>query len=72
MEVNTSPPRNIRTVITTSWESENASISTVDMLDTVMEETEVKNRSTFRGLNEPVLGFRALSNPKPSRERERK
>uniref|UniRef100_A0A2P2NP09 Uncharacterized protein n=1 Tax=Rhizophora mucronata TaxID=61149 RepID=A0A2P2NP09_RHIMU len=42
METNTSPPRNMRKVKTMSWESEKTSISTVDMLDTVAADTDVK------------------------------
>lgn len=44
-EVKISPPMNIRIVRTISWVLEKASMSTVDMDETVMAETEVKKRS---------------------------
>ncbi|KAG8373936.1 hypothetical protein BUALT_Bualt11G0077000 [Buddleja alternifolia] len=43
---------NIKIVITINWAFEKTSISTVDMLDTVVAETDVKNKSMFLGLNE--------------------
>ncbi|KAK3014868.1 hypothetical protein RJ639_007969 [Escallonia herrerae] len=45
MEVKTSLPTNIKAVKTTSWASEKTSISTVDMLETVVADTDVKNKS---------------------------
>ncbi|EEF40241.1 conserved hypothetical protein [Ricinus communis] len=59
MEVKTSPPTNIKVVIIMSWVLEKASISTVDMLDTVVAETEVKKMSMSLILDEDeevVLG----------------
>ena len=59
-EVNTSPPTNIKIVIIMSWELENTSISIVDMLETVVAETDVKNTSESLGLNRAVLGFETI------------
>lgn len=73
IDVKTSAPINIRTVSTTSWGFEKTSISTVDMLETVAAETEVKNRSKLLGSNTPwVLGLRLLRAQKPRAERETK
>ena len=55
--MNTSPPKNIKIVIIMSWMLEKTSISIVDMLETVVAETDVKNRSKSLGLNQEVLGF---------------
>lgn len=56
-----------------SWASEKTSISTVDMLETVEAETEVKNTSRFRGLNDGrVLGFETFKAKKPKNERNMK
>ncbi|KAD5317865.1 hypothetical protein E3N88_17811 [Mikania micrantha] len=66
MDKNTSPPANIITVKTTSWVLEKDSISTVDMLETVAAETEVKNKSKFVGVKVVVLpsNDRRTQNPK--------
>ncbi|OMO85151.1 hypothetical protein CCACVL1_10382, partial [Corchorus capsularis] len=40
MEVNTFPPVNIRMVTIMSWELEKTSISTVDILESVVADTE--------------------------------
>ncbi|CAB4262018.1 unnamed protein product [Prunus armeniaca] len=70
MEVKTSPPMNIKMVKMMSWALEKTSISTVDMLETVEAETEVKNKSKFLGRKEgSVLDFKALRTPKPRKER---
>nr|GMC61293.1 unnamed protein product [Ipomoea batatas]GMC65006.1 unnamed protein product [Ipomoea batatas]GMD25744.1 unnamed protein product [Ipomoea batatas] len=73
-DVKHSPPRNIKKVMKISWRLENTSISTVDMLDTVAEETAVKNTSRSFSLNELVggLGFETFNAKNPTRERTRK
>ena len=47
-----SPPMNINMVITMSWVLEKTSISITVMLETVLADTDVKNKSRFPGLNE--------------------
>ncbi|KAJ6857583.1 hypothetical protein NC651_039104 [Populus alba x Populus x berolinensis] len=69
MEVKTSPPNNIKMVMMISWVLEKTSISTVDMLETVAEETEVKKMSRLAGLNEPGLGFETFKAICPTKER---
>lgn len=63
METKTSPPINIKVVIIISWVFEKTSISTVDMLETVAADTEVKNTSIFLGLKESVFGFAIFRAP---------
>ena len=64
---------NIKIVKIMSWGLEKTSISTVDMLETVVAETDVKNNSKFLGLKELwVLGLNALSKPKPRKEKKTK
>lgn len=55
MEVKISPPRNIKTVKIMRWVFEKTSISTTDILETVVADTDVKNTSKSLGL--VVLGF---------------
>lgn len=69
MEVKTSPPMNIKIVMSISCALEKTSISTVDMLETVAAETDVKKESMVLGLNEVDLGFRDLRIAKPTDER---
>ncbi|GER36159.1 methionine--tRNA ligase [Striga asiatica] len=70
MEVKTSPPTNIKTVMKINWESEKTSISTVDMLETVAAETDVKSKSMSRGAKFGDLGFKDFRTPKPKKGRE--
>ncbi|XVF47591.1 hypothetical protein PTKIN_Ptkin03bG0122000 [Pterospermum kingtungense] len=72
MDVKTSPPISIKTVKMRSWELEKTSISTLDILETVAADTEVKNKSKFLGLKDSTLGFKTLSNQKPRNESNRK
>jgi hypothetical protein len=73
MEVKISPPMSIKMVKTMSWELEKTSISTVDILETVVADTDVKNRSKFLGLKESwVLGFKTFRTTKPKKETQRK
>lgn len=67
IEVKTSPPRSIRTVRIMNWVLENTSISTEDMLETVVAETEVKKMSRLFGVKE-VLGFDNFRARKPIME----
>lgn len=71
-EVKTSPPMNMRTTRTQCWAGEKDSISTVDMLETVAAETDMKRRSKFLGsLSSALLflfGLRILSARKPREE----
>lgn len=55
METKTSPPRSMRAVMTMSWELEKASISIVDMVASVAEETDMKNKSRSLDLMEGSL-----------------
>ena len=52
--------KNIKIVIIMSWMLEKTSISTVDTLETVVAETDVKNMSKSLGLNQEVLGFETI------------
>ena len=73
MEVKISPPISIKIIKTMSWELEKTSISTVDILETVVADTDVKNRSMFLGLKESwVLGFKTFRKTKPKKETEKK
>ncbi|KAL4291622.1 hypothetical protein GQ457_14G002050 [Hibiscus cannabinus] len=72
MEVKTSPPTSIKTVIIISWVSEKTSISTVDMLETVAADTEVKKTSMLSGQKVLVLVFVMLSAAKPSKDKKMK
>ncbi|KAL4387557.1 hypothetical protein GQ457_09G012660 [Hibiscus cannabinus] len=72
MEVKTSPPTSIKTVIMISWVLEKISISTVDMLETVTADTDVKNTSMFVGLSESGFGFDIFSAPNPSKDKTTK
>lgn len=63
---------NIKNVIRMSWELEKTSISTVDMLETVTEETEMKNKSKFLGVKSTLLGFKILRIQKPKRDMKMK
>lgn len=67
----TSPPVNIKNVITMSWELEKTSISKVDILETVTEETLVKNKSKFV-VDPLLLGFKFLRIKKPKTEMKMK
>jgi hypothetical protein len=55
MEVKISPPNKIKMVKIMRWVFEKTSISTTDMLETVVADTDVKNTSKSLGL--VVLGF---------------
>lgn len=68
-DMKTSPPMDIKMIITMSWKLEKTSISTVDMLEFVSAETEVKNKSKLLGLKEgAVLGFENLKAKYPTKE----
>lgn len=71
MERMTSPPKSIKNMITMNWELEKSSISIVDMLETVADETDIKNKSKLLGSTE-LLGIIALRNKNPSKETKEK
>jgi len=69
MEVEISPPMSIKMVKTMSWELEKTSISTVDILETVVADTDVKNKSKFLGSKEFVGSW--LQNLQKNKTKER-
>lgn len=72
-EVKTSPPESMRRVRTMSWELEKDSSSTVSMLETVLAETLMKNKSRWLGgAIEGCLMGRARRRRKPREEARRK
>jgi hypothetical protein len=73
MLVNTSPPRSIRRVISRSWELEKDSISTASMLETVVDDTDMKIRSRSMGLDTMLVAMgRAFRIKKPKTEMDPK
>jgi len=67
-ERNTSPPESMSTVRTTSWPSENTSISAADMLETVAADTAVNNMSMPRGLRLGARTVSAARSPHPAQD----
>lgn len=64
---------NIKNVITMSWEFEKTSISKVDILEIVAEETLVKNKSKLVDVKSSLcLGFKFLRIKKPKIEMKMK
>ena len=58
--------------MTTSWEFENDSSGTESMLDTVVAETDVKNRSKLLERFAKSLMGSSFNNKKPSTEKKMK